>query len=40
MTTADNCAGILRNIPLGQIGLLIGFIRHALSPFIVPFGLK
>ena len=35
MTTADNYAEILRNITLGYLCLLIGFITGAVSPFIV-----
>ena len=35
MTTADNYAEILRNITLGYVCLLIGFITGAVSPFIV-----
>ena len=40
MTTADNCAAILRNITLGYVCLLISFTTRALPPFIVPFELK
>ena len=40
MTTADNCAEILRNITLGYVCLLIGFITGAVSPFIVPLELN
>ena len=40
MTTADNYAEILRNITLGYVCLLIGFITGAVSPFIVPVELN
>lgn len=36
MTTADNCAGGLRNITLGCVFLSIDFITGAVSPFIIP----
>ena len=39
MTTADNCAEILRNITLGYVCLLIGFKTCAVSHFIVPLEL-